>query len=197
MNSNTIKAYMFVAVMLALGGSVLWHWQSGRKKLFEGQDSQSPMMGQVRAASAREVENAKLTVGGQLAAFKANDYVKATSYQASGIKSRIGDPKRFRMMIENMYPEFSHYKAVQYGNISSSGDGNVLFVPIRLIGQSVTVTAEYFLRRENGMYRVAGVDGGMHSPPMRRQYPGHRPLHAPPVEHIVQQQSPPIGLPTH
>ena len=193
MNTRTIKAYMFVAVMLALGGSVLWHWQSSKKRSTGPQDTQTYMMGSFRPATKREIVSAKSTVIGQLSAFKADDYAKATTYQANGLRFRLGDPQRFRLMIENMYPEFSHYRAIEYGNVSASQDGDVLLVPIRLTGDdNVVVSAAYFLRRENGVYRVAGVDGGMHHPSMQRRFPVPPPTVHPPVDSVVQQPPPTV-----
>lgn len=169
MERQQIQANIFVAVMVALGVGVLWRWHSGRAaaspKQFDTFESRD-----VRPARSKEIQGAHRTIEGQLNAFKADDYIRAATFQSIMFKNRFRSPDDFREMIQRFYPEFSRYRTVKYDNIWASKEGDFLDVPVLLTGQdNITVKATYQLHRENGSYRIWGVRGGGH---MFQQGPG-------------------------
>ena len=160
-----IFANLFVILMLGLGATLVA--QVTKRHLAAHDDGVAPQLG--RSPTPKEMAEAKTTIEGQLKAFKANNFIHASDFQAGGMHMQIGSPDAFRRMIMEGYPEFGNYRTVSYGNAQSSDNGEMLMVPIKLTGEdNITVMAAYLLRRENGIYKVQGVVGG--GSPMPRPY---------------------------
>ncbi len=122
-----------------------------------------------RAATDTEKKAATAAVEGQLKAFKADDYAAAEKFQHSALRQGVRSPAEFRKMMKSAYPQVVNYKKVTFGAISASavtkgvpvGDGEHVEVPATLLGEDgITVRMVYTLVKEQGEYRVAGVEGG-------------------------------------
>jgi len=164
MNRQTVQANFFVAAMLALGGGVLWRWQHSRAIATPAppirfEDSANGL----RPAVEKEQVEARNAIEGQLKAFKQNDYNRAMSFQSMGLRGRFPNPNSLRLMITHFYPAFAHYKSANFGHVLSSIDGSTLLVPIEVGGANgSSIPAHYYLHKENGQYRVSGVDVGFY-----------------------------------
>jgi len=185
MNRQKIQANFFVAAMLALGGGVLWRWQHNRAVATPApppirfDDSANGL----RPAGEKEQIEAQNTIEGQLKAFKQNDYSRAMTFQSIGLRGRFPTPNSLRLMITHFYPAFANYKSATYGHMLSSIDGSTLLVPIQVVGANgSSLPAHYYLHKENGQYRVSGVDVGFFG--RQRPYRGRQwPQQPPPMGH--------------
>jgi len=122
----------------------------------------------LRPAKAAERQAAILSIQTQLNAFARDDYKTAIIYQSAGLKKNFATPDAFRTMIVRAYPEFAHFKSVQFGAARADTTGNHLAIPVAVTGRDgITVRALYFLVRENKTYRIEGVHGGVQAPPDR------------------------------
>jgi len=120
----------------------------------------------LRPAKPLERQAAILSIQTQLKAFARDDYKTAITYQSAGLKKNFASPDAFRTMMVRAYPEFAHYKSVQFGPARADAAGTHIAIPAAVTGQDgVTVRAFYFLVRENKTYRIEGVQGGVQRPP--------------------------------
>jgi hypothetical protein len=122
----------------------------------------------LRPAKAAERQAAVLSIQTQLNAFARDDYKTAITYQSAGLKKNFVSPDAFRTMMVRAYPEFAHFKSVQFGAARADTTGNHIAIPVVVTGRDgITVRALYFLVRENKTYRIEGVHGGVQAPPDR------------------------------
>lgn len=119
-----------------------------------------------RCATAVETVEASKVIVAQLNSFKHDDYVKAMTFQSTTLRNAFPNSAVFRDMIKRNYPEFANYKQVGFGDIQWDACRQMLSVPTTVTGQDgISVSATYFLHKENGRYRVAGVERcGGHCP---------------------------------
>lgn len=107
-------------------------------------------------------------VRAQLKALNRSDFKVAYSYAATSIKE-LYPPDAFRKMIETGYPQFAKWRQHTIGKTKESG--NAAVVPVTLIGwDGVTVHAVYFMVREEGSWKVGGVQTDRNAPP-RQSHP--------------------------
>ena len=122
----------------------------------------------LRPAKAAERQAAILSIQTQLQAFARDDYKTAINYQSTGLKKNFASPDAFRTMMVRAYPEFAHFKSVQFGPARADSAGNHVAISAAVTGRDgITVRAFYFLVRENKTYRIEGVQGGAQAPPDR------------------------------
>lgn len=122
----------------------------------------APTKPQIRPATEKEKKDASAAIEAQLKAFKADDYEKASKFQHSELRKNFPSPADFRRAIRTTYPQFAAYRSVSFGEARATTDGSHLEIKIVLTGQDgVTVRATYMMVREEGEYRVAGVQGGI------------------------------------
>lgn len=120
----------------------------------------------LRPAKAAERQAAVLSIQTQLNAFARDDYKTAITYQSAGLKKNFASPDAFRTMMVRAYPEFAHFKSVQFGAARADATGNHVAIPVAVTGRDgITVRALYFLVLENKTYRIEGVHGGVQAPP--------------------------------
>jgi hypothetical protein len=113
----------------------------------------------VRAPTDKERKDATTAIEGQLKAFKANDWEAAARYQHSALRKAFADLQTFRTAIRSGYPQFANYKSVTFGDSRCSKNGERFEVRVLVTGvDGVSVKATYALEREEGEYRVTGVD---------------------------------------
>ena len=111
-----------------------------------------PATGVQRAAVA-------MSIRAQLDAFKRDDWAKAATFQSEGLRRNFGTLAQFRAVIETNYPQFANYKTISFADARARGDQVQMLV--RLTGQDgVKLTAVYLMKKEKGLYRVEGVQGG-------------------------------------
>ena len=104
------------------------------------------------AALAHEV------VGGQIAALKAGDGVKAWSYQSRSLHRTFGSPAGFMQNIAVNYPEFAHPRRMLPGPVLTDISGQQVQAFILLEGDNGNqIRADYHLVREGGQLKVSGV----------------------------------------
>jgi hypothetical protein len=116
-----------------------------------------PAPAQLKAAQASIIQ--------QLEAFKKDDYQQAVKYQSTGLRRNFADVDHFRQMMLSTYPEFAHYKKIVFGKALATPDGGRIQVAVRLWGQDGERTqAVYMMVKEQGVYHVDGVMGGMTEP---------------------------------
>ncbi len=131
--------------------------------LARGQEDAGPPM---RLAKAAERLAAINSIQAQLKAFGKDDYKTAITYQSAGLRKNFASPDAFRAMMVHVYPEFAHYKTVQFGPAHCDLTGAHLAIPATVTGQDgVTVHAVYLLVREGKVYHIEGVGGGAQPPP--------------------------------
>ena len=127
--------------------------------------AQSQALLTLRPAKAAERQEAIKSIQAQLKAFARDDYKAAITYQSAGLKKNFASPDAFRTMMVRVYPEFAHFRSVQFGPAKSDPSGAHVAIPAAVTGQDgVTVRAFYFLVRENKIYRIEGVQGGAQAP---------------------------------
>lgn len=126
----------------------------------------SPLsFGPMKAASPSIRKAATAAIHAQLQAFQKDDYQTAVKYQSSNLKHRFHSVAHFRQTITSSFPEFAHYKSVQFQHVQADPRGRYAVVQVTLTGQDgVTINALYFMVRESGGYKVDGVVGGGHAP---------------------------------
>jgi hypothetical protein len=113
----------------------------------------------VRPPTEKERKDATVAIEGQLKAFKANDWEAAARYQHSDLRKAFPDLQTFRAAIRQGYPQFANYKSVTFGESRCSQSGDRFEIRVLVTGvDGVSVKATYALQREEGEYRVVGVD---------------------------------------
>ena len=120
----------------------------------------------MRAAKPAERLAAINSISAQLKAFRKDDYKMAATYQSAGLRHNFASTDAFRTMMVRTYPEFAHFKSVQFGPAKSDATGAHLAIQASVTGQDgVTVRAVYLMVREGKTYHVEGVAGGAQAPP--------------------------------
>jgi hypothetical protein len=93
----------------------------------------------------------------QLAAFRTNDYAKAFTHAAEGIKSMF-DLKAFESMVRNGYPVIANSKSATFGVILDDGNQAVVNVTVKgADARGTTVNYQYLLIREKREWKINGV----------------------------------------
>jgi hypothetical protein len=122
-------------------------------------DSDGPALRTVRPPTDKEKKDASAAIEGQLKAFKANDWEAATHFQHSSLRKAFRSVQEFRAAIRQGYPQFANYKSVTFGDARCSTNGDRYEVRVSVTGvDGVSIKATYALEREEGEYRIAGVD---------------------------------------
>ncbi len=118
-----------------------------------------PVAGVWKPATSAQRVAAATSIRAQLEAFKRDDWAKAATYQSEGLRRNFGTLAQFRAVIETNYPQFAKYKSIAFDLARSRGD--VVEIQARLTGQDgVKLRAIYVMKKEKGLYRVEGVQGG-------------------------------------
>ncbi len=101
------------------------------------------------------------SIRSQLDAFRRDDYTTAMRYQSADLSRNFASIKDFRNMMKLRYPQFARYRSVRFGPARCDTKAQYLAVPVAVTGRDkVRVTALYFMTREKGLFRVAGVQPG-------------------------------------
>lgn len=90
----------------------------------------------------------------QLAAFRTDDYAKAYTFAAEEIQ-KMFTLAQFETMVKGGYPVIAHSTTAQFGITIDTGDEAV--VTVRVQNDSKTVTYQYHMTRQKGVWRIGGV----------------------------------------
>ena len=107
------------------------------------------------STEAMKKELAKV-IEGQLAAFRAEDYPRAYTFAAAGIKEMV-NPSEFEQMVKTAYPAIAHSASAEYGLTLDSGEEAV--VNVRVVGAADGQVVDYLytLGKEDGSWKITGV----------------------------------------
>lgn len=122
--------------------------------------------GELRPATPQEKEAAVASIQAQLDAFHSDDFGKAATYQSTGLRTNFPSLDAFRTMMKSRYPDFINYRAVEFGDAQANASGDTVTVPVTLKAlDGIALHAVYTMVREEGQYRVSGVEGGRRAAP--------------------------------
>lgn len=162
MNKSMTIQIGFVAVMMLLVSTVFVLSQKSLPKAPQF-DSDFPNRPEWPFALASDKKQACATIQAQLDDFDRNDYAAASALQAPGLVHSTHEPEELKRLVQAFYPEFAHYKSVQFKEARSNHSRNEVIVHILLTGKdNFTVSAFYYIIVINGHYLVGGVNGGEH-----------------------------------
>lgn len=114
-----------------------------------------------RVATGAGRRAALATINDQLAAIRAGDADRAWFYQSRGLRRHFSSAQAFVAMLGAQYPEFGHAASASFGPVLTSPAGNLAGVPVTVRGRNGHLAlAYYMLVKEDGVYKIAGVDGG-------------------------------------
>ena len=152
---RALLAVEFVCLVVFLGYRVLHPVHAG------------PEVGPVHWRMATELERkaAARSIQAQLDAFRKDDYRTAITWQSQSLKEIFPSIDQFRHMMITGYPQFAHYKSVEFGPAQADESGDHVRMMIHLTGRDgIKVSALYEMVLEEGAYRVRGVSGGVSRP---------------------------------
>ena len=95
-------------------------------------------------------------IDAQLAAFRADDYAKAYTFAATGIKDLFTQAD-FEGMVRKSYPVIAHSTSVDYGMAFDTGEDAVIYVRVQNSGTKADGQFQYLLKKENGVWKIGGV----------------------------------------
>lgn len=171
MNSRNLSILGFVALCLLLSGWVLRRQIAAHPRPQKADESQEQIppafLGQPvdpltwHVATGPERQPVLRSIQGQLAAFRANDSGQAMFYQSRGLRRNFQSAAAFTKIIRSRYPEFGHCRSAQFGPVWLDAAHQHADVTVTVQGEDgYLARGAYWLVRENGLYRVAGVEGG-------------------------------------
>ena len=112
-----------------------------------------------KTATPAQRAAAATSIRAQLDAFKRDDWAKAATFQSDDLKRNFGSLAQFRAVIETNYPQFADYASIAFDAARARGER--VEIMVRLVGRDgVKVSAIYLMRKERGIYRIEGVQGG-------------------------------------
>ncbi len=108
-------------------------------------------------ASTPEVKTELTSViDAQLAAFRAEDYAKAYTFAAAGIKDMFTQAD-FEAMVRKSYPVIARSSGADYGMAFDTGEDAVIYVHVQNASTHAEGQFQYLLKRENGVWKIGGV----------------------------------------
>src|SRR5436190_15397635 len=94
-------------------------------------------------------------ISGQLAAFRAGDYVTAYGFADRDIKNQF-PLESFERMVKSGFPVIAHSVSAKFGLTFDNGDEGV--VNVRVLGaDDQSISYQYMLRRDGESWRITGV----------------------------------------
>ena len=94
-------------------------------------------------------------IDAQLAAFRANDYPKAYTFAAGGIKETF-PVENFETMVKTAYPLIAGAAKAEYGLAFDTGEDAVVNVTVEN-AQGQRAQYQYTLSKEKGAWKITGV----------------------------------------
>ena len=94
-------------------------------------------------------------IDAQLAAFRANDYPKAYTFAAAGVKT-LFPLDGFEKMVRTNYPVIAGSVSTEYGLAFDTGEEAVINVRIENAAKK-SVEFQYLLTKEDGVWKIGGV----------------------------------------
>ena len=126
--------------------------QQEQERFLRGIDGWKPASPALAALADEVVE-------GQIAALKAGDGPKAWGYGSRSLHRQFSSPAQFMQSIAVNYPEFAHPRQVLPGPVLADLSGQQVQALILLEGDNGNqIRADYHLVREDGQFKVGGVE---------------------------------------
>ena len=94
-------------------------------------------------------------VSAQLEAFRRNDFAKAYTFAAAGIREKF-DAAAFEKMVKEQYPVIANSKSAKFGAATENGEEAMLIVTIRGAGKQAG-QFRYLFVREKSNWKISGV----------------------------------------
>jgi hypothetical protein len=172
--TSTRKAWLSGAILLLSLGALFWQIGDYRQRMAEIEATQERSFSDApdswRAANKAERSAPQEAIQKQLEAFRRNDYVAAMTYQSRALRGHFPTPSVFRQMIQNGYPQFARCRKIEFGEAHIDQAGSRFRVAVFVTGaDNVKVRAVYEMIKEDGAWRVSGVQGGRTSPPAKQK----------------------------
>lgn len=95
-------------------------------------------------------------IDAQLAAFRANDFPKAYTFAATGIREMFTQAE-FESMVRKSYGAIVHSTDVDYGMSFDTGEDAVIYVRVIDTATKTEGQYQYLLKKENGTWKIGGV----------------------------------------
>jgi hypothetical protein len=95
-------------------------------------------------------------VDSQLSAFRKNDYLKAYTYAAAGIRAHFS-PTAFERMVRMGYPPIAQSRSADFGTTLDNGLQAVINVGITAGSGKALYYYQYHLQREKSGWKISGV----------------------------------------
>ncbi|MEO6854906.1 MAG: DUF4864 domain-containing protein [Rhodoferax sp.] len=106
--------------------------------------------------STQEVKNVRAVIQAQLAAFAADDAVKAFSYAAPNVRKSVASAEHFMAMVRGQYAVV--YRPASVAFMQPERDGDMVVQPVQMSdAEGVAWLAVYTLQRQkNKQWRITG-----------------------------------------
>jgi hypothetical protein len=157
-----IVAVVFVALCIGLSGLLLRrqitaHPKPPRMDILSTKPD--PNIWHVETGAVKKAVTGSIQA--QLVAIRAGDANKAIYYQSSGLRRHFATPQQFVQSITRNYPEFGHSRSAEFGPVWVDKTGNYAQLVVTSRGENGRRARGYYLMvREDGVFRVSGVEGG-------------------------------------
>ena len=97
-------------------------------------------------------------IGGQLAAFRQEDYPAAYAFAAADFKAQV-TLAAFERLVKTGFPQIARSRSAEYGIILENG--REAEAEVTIVGETGTrIHYQYILRREHGEWKIGGVNEG-------------------------------------
>lgn len=171
MDKRRLLAAVFVVLCLSLSGLLM-------RRQFAAHPAQMVAKAQIPALDVKKfagtpaptalphkigaVEKAVIhSIKAQLAAIRTGDADKAMYYQSTGLRRNFASPQAFVQTIATHYPEFGHCRSADFSPVRIDPTGEHAVVVVTCLGEDGRRAQGYYIMvKENGVFRVAGVQGG-------------------------------------
>lgn len=108
-------------------------------------------------AQSPEIDASRSIIERQLDAFQRDSWPEAYDFAAPSIQQIFPTPEIFSQMVTGQYPMVWRPSAVDFIGHRELFDGAIVHVMEIVDGDGVVYIGEYFMRRIDGEWRVAGV----------------------------------------
>jgi hypothetical protein len=157
-----ILQILFVAVALLCAAAMIHRSQA---HLLVASQAQQTHIADVHPASIAQRKAVIASVQAQLLACRQGDFKTALKYRSRMLAIQFPSGAAFQHMLKSHYPAFLHFQSVAFGQVEEVTSRRMMYVPLRLqLPHASPVNAVYEMTYEDGMYKVAGVEGGVTFP---------------------------------
>jgi hypothetical protein len=163
-NSKFNPAPWLLVMTLASITALLFIWwnppggDSAAETTIPGDGLYGPDQGALELAPSEDSMKRELirVVDSQLSAFRKNDYLKAYTYAAAGIRAHFS-PTAFERMVKMGYPPIAQSLSADFGTTLDNGLQAVVNVGIIAGSGKALYYYQYHLQREKTGWKISGV----------------------------------------